>query len=324
MDYNRFLVLLLLVLGFTSCSNPKKNKAIPTVGFIEAFEDATIADARKGFVDALTAAGYDETKGTVRILYKNAQGDMNTMNQIVSYLQTTDVDCIGTSTTLSTLSAVQRIKDVPIFMCVTAVPEILGLKTKDKETPKNLFGVGEDLNYIDTSFAIIQQVVQPKSRHKLRIGMIYNQAEQQSVTAYKRLDGLAKRYGVELVALPLNTSADAQLVVRGLLNRKIDAFFANPDNTVFAAFETILNNCNTNNIPVFTSEIGLVKRGAVAAYGADIYQWGYQAGTQAALFLKQHQTNALKIEKVKVRKRVYNGVAATRFGFNFPATFERL
>src|SRR5690606_13433757 len=257
--------------------------------YIEALEVAGVAEARKGFLAALNEKGYSEEKGTMTFVYRNAQGDMSTMNQIVSYLKSEDVDCIGTSTTLSTLAAVQRIKDIPLFMCITAMPEILGLKSDRKPAPKNLFGVGENLRYIDTSFAIIKQIVKPR-KEKLRIGMIYNQAEQQSVTAFNRLDLLADQNQVELVALPLNTSADAQLVVRALIRKKIDAFFANPDNTVFAAFETILNNCNSHGIPVFTSEVGLVKRGAVAAYGADIYQWGYQAGIEAASFLKTGKT----------------------------------
>ena len=65
------------------------------------------------------------------------------------------------------------------------------------------------------------------------------------------------------------------------LKKHIDAFFANPDNTVFGSFETIRKACDDANVPVFTSEAGLVSRGAIAAYGADIYQWGYQAGEQA-------------------------------------------
>jgi len=324
MNYNRILALLLLALGLITCNNPKKGKNVPSVGFIEAFEDATIADARKGFVDALSEEGYDESKGTLSMIYKNAQGDMGTMNQIVSLMQAEEVACIGTSTTLSTLAVAQRIKDIPIFMCVTAMPEILGLQSKDKISPPNLFGVGEDLNYIDTSFAIIKQVVKPRKAEGLRIGMIYNQAEQQSVDAFKRLDRLAKSNQVELVALPLNSSADAQLVVRALLRRKIDAFFANPDNTVFAAFETILNNCSISNIPVFTSEIGLVKRGAVAAYGADIYQWGYQAGEEAAHYLKTGKTEGMKVEKVKLRRKVFNENAAKRYGFKFAEGFEKL
>jgi putative ABC transport system substrate-binding protein len=66
----------------------------------------------------------------------------------------------------------------------------------------------------------------------------------------------------------------------------------------------------------------LVKRGAVAAFGADIYQWGYQAGEQAAQYLKTRDTTGLKTEMVKIRKRVYNPAAAAKFHISVPANFE--
>src|SRR3546814_7229497 len=105
------------------------------------------------------------------------------------------------------------------------------------------------------------------------------------VSSRRRHTRCALVTGVQTCALPIlpiNSSADAQLVTQSLLNKGIDVFFANPDNTVFASFETILKNCNQKGVPIFTSEAGLVKRGAIAAFGADIYQWGYQAGEQAA------------------------------------------
>jgi putative ABC transport system substrate-binding protein len=83
-----------------------------------------------------------------------------------------------------------------------------------------------------------------------------------------------------------------------------------------------LKSCNEKNVPIFTSEAGLVQRGAVAAFGADIYQWGYQAGEQAAQYLKTHKTDGLKWEMVKVRKRVYNAAAAKKYNITIPSNFE--
>jgi putative ABC transport system substrate-binding protein len=113
-----------------------------------------------------------------------------------------------------------------------------------------------------------------------------------------------------------------QLVTASLLSKNIDVFFANPDNIVFASFETIIKSCNEKNIPVFTSEAGLVERGALAAYGADIYQWGYQAGVQAAVYLKEKSTTGLHWEMVKVRKKVFNPSAAKKFGLSIPSDFQ--
>lgn len=319
---------LIIIVTFLSsvtitCQSPEEGGGIPTVGFVEAFEDATIAQARHGFMDALADSGYSEADGTVAIIHRNAQGDAATLNQIISYFNSKEVDLIGTSTTLATIAAVQRSKDIPIFQTVTAMPTILGLLAADGDAPDNLFGTGENLDYIDTSFALISQMVKPIGK-VLTVGMVYNQAEPQSLEAHERITTLADSMNVKIVALPLNASAEAQLVVRSLLSKNIDAFFANPDNTVFAAFETILKNCNDKDVPVFTSESGLVARGAVAAFGADIYHWGYQSGIQAAGYLHSGSIENLQVDLLDVRKHVYNAEAAARFGFEFPDTFEKI
>ena len=320
----RYAFIVILLSGFIiACQSPEKQDGGPVVGFVEAFEDATIAQARQGFMDALADSGYSEADGTVAIIHRNAQGDAATLNQIISYFNSRAVDLIGTSTTLATIAAVQRSEDIPIFQTVTAMPSILGLIAADGDAPDNLFGTGENLDYIDTSFTLIAQMVKPKGA-QLTVGMIYNQSEPQSLEAYEQIAALADSTNTLLVALPLNSSAEAQLVVRSLLSKNIDAFFANPDNTVFAAFETILKNCNDRGVPVFTSESGLVARGAVAAFGADIYHWGYQSGIQAAGYLSSRSTDSLRVEMLHVRKRVYNAEAAEWFGFEFPDTFEEI
>jgi len=319
-----FVGLLLVIFG-TACQSGKKSGVIK-IGFVEAFEDATIAQAKTGFFDALAEKGFSEQKGNIKVLYRNAQGDIPTLTQIINYLVSERVDLIGTSTTLAAIAAVQRNKEIPVFMSVSSMPDLLGLTDKNGNAPKNLLGIGENLAYIDTSFSIIPLLLKSKIKdRKIRVGMIYNQSEPQSVDAFRRIETVAKNENVDLIALPLNTSAEAQMVTLALLNKNIDAFFANPDNTVFAAFETIIKNCNAKNVPVFTSEAGLVDRGAVAAFGADIYQWGFQAGLQAAEFLKNNKsTENMKVEMVKVRKRIFNPEAAQRFGFVFPESFAPL
>ena len=322
-EMHKTFIAILLISLIASCQSPEREEGVPVVGFVEAFEDATIGQAYQGFVDALADSGYSEQEGTVSVIHRNAQGDAATLNQIISYLTSEQVDLIGTSPTLATIAAVQRSNGIPVFQTVTSMPTILGLLDADGQAPENLFGTGEDLAYIDTSFALIKELVTPRGA-QLTVGMIYNQSEPQSVEAYERIVQLADSLNTQLVALPLNSSAEAQLVVRSLLTKNIDAFFANPDNTVFAAFETILKNCNTQQVPVFTSESGLVARGAVAAFGADIYQWGYQSGIQAAHYLKSGSADGLHVEMVNVRKRVYNPEAAAQFGFTFPDTYERV
>jgi putative ABC transport system substrate-binding protein len=320
MKYKYLLLLIATALLLNACHTTTKNN-VPTIGFVDAFEDATIAQSRTGFVDALKKNGFSEDQKNVKIIYRNAQGSQPVLGQIVDYFIGEKVDLLATCTTVSTIAAIQKTKTIPVYMMVSPTPKLMQVEDASGKAPANLFGVDEELAYIDTSFSIIPKVLKPKS-NKLVVGMIYNQSEPQSVDAMNRIKGMADKLNITLTAIPVNASADAQLVTKSLLSKDLDAFFANPDNVVFESFETILKACDQKNVPIFTSEAGLVQRGAVAAFGADIYQWGYQAGEQAAQYLKTHKTDGLQPEMVKIRQRVYNAAAAKKYNLTFPSNFE--
>ncbi|HWB62379.1 MAG TPA: ABC transporter substrate-binding protein [Chitinophagales bacterium] len=314
------LLFLISLIALSSCNNSSN---VPVIGFVDAFEDNTIAQAKQGFFDALKKEGFSEDQKTIKVIYRNAQGDIPKLTLAVKYFIAQKVTLIATNPSLSTITAIQNTKDIPVFMMVSPSPELMKVTDETGNAPGNLFGIGESLGYIDTSFSLIPKLVKPKGA-QLRVGMIFNQSEPQSAEAIQRISELSKQYNIELISLPVNSTADVQLVTKSLLDKNIDAFFANPDNTVFGSFETILKACNDANVPVFTSEAGLVSRGAVAAYGADIYQWGYQAGEQAAQYLKNKTLSGMHWEMVKLRKRVYNPEAAKRFNITVPDNFEAI
>jgi putative ABC transport system substrate-binding protein len=318
----RIILLAFISLVICSSCNTSK-KTIPVIGFMDAFEDNTIAQAKQGFLDALKKNGYSEEQKTIEIIYRNAQGDIPKLTLSIKYFISKNVDLIATCPSLSTITALQSTKDIPVFMMVSPIPELMKLTDATGKAPANLFGVGETLGYIDTSFSLIPLLVKHKEG-KLRVGLLYNQSEPQSAEALARIKQLADKLNIELVSQPVSSTADVQLVTQSLLSKGIDAFFANPDHIVFGSFETIVKACNKAKVPVFTSEAGLVSRGAVAAYGADIYQWGYQAGEQAAVFLKNKSTKGMHWEMVKLRKRVYNPVAAKQFDITVPENFEAI
>jgi putative tryptophan/tyrosine transport system substrate-binding protein len=309
--------LITFVLAVFSCDSAKTG--VPRIGFLDFVQDETLAEARKGFFDALKAYGYSEEGGSIEVLYRNAQGDQPSLVQSCDYLISEKVSILAANTTLSTITAVQRTGDIPVCMMVAPRPDLAGLTDKNGKAPANLFGVYETLEYIDTSLMLVRQVMP----HARRMGAIYNQSEPQSVDALKRIRSVAEKLGLTLVTLPVNSSAETQLITEALLNKGVDVFFALPDNVIFASFETVVKLCSSRNVPVFTSEAGLVKRGALAAFGADMYRWGYQAGEQAAGYLKD-KTRNIRPEPVRVRRKVFNREAARRFNFNPDSTYSPL
>ena len=316
-----FLIPVLLFAMLLGCQSKKSD--IPTVAFIDAFQDNTIAKAKEGFFAALTENGFDEKKGTINVIYRNAQGDIPTLTQITKYMISQKPTLIATCPTLATITAVQNVKDIPIFMMVSETVERLQVKSKLDGYPKNLFGIGETLAYVDTSVSLIPKLIKPKGE-KIKMGLVFNQSEPQSVQALEEIKKVANANNIEVVALPVNASADVQLVTQSLLSKNIDVFFANPDNTIFASFESILKACEAKNVPIMTSEAGLVSRGALAAYGPDMYEWGYQSGLQAAQLLKTGTTEGIAPALVKTRNRVYNPAMAKKYNITIPEGYKPL
>jgi len=316
----KYLLTSLLLLSAFSCKTSEKKSNVPTIGFMDAFKDETLEQANNGFFDALKQNGFNKDSGTLNVIYRNAQNDIPTLTQIGDYFISQKVNLIATNPSLSTITACQKTKTIPVCMMVSPSPKNAGLLDANGNPPPNLFGVYEETWYIDTSVALIKQVL-PGTK---TIGTVYNQAEPQSRDALAALQNDCDHLGFKLIVLPVNNSSETQLMMSSLLSKGIDVFFAPPDNTIFASFPTIVKACNEKHIPIFTSEAGLVKMGAVAAYGADIYQWGHQAGEQAAQFLKQGNMQGLHPEIVKVRKRVYNPEMAREFNISFDSTFRAI
>jgi len=316
MMFRKIFLFVFSILISVSCHTATENK-IPVVGFLDLLQDETLANAKKGFFVALKEHGFSPADKTLEIIYRNAQNDQPVLLQSCDYMISKNVDLIASNPTLSTITAVQKTKTIPVFMMVSPRPDLAKLTDANGKAPANLFGVYETLEYIDTSVMLIRQVF-PSIK---KIGTIFNQSEPQSVDALQRIEMTCKSFGIELEKLPVNNSSETQLVVEALLNKKIEAFFALPDNTVFSSMELIVRSCDRAGIPVFTSEEGLVKRGAIAAFGADMFAWGHQAGEQAAQFLATKSTSGLKPEIVQVRRRVYNPEKAGKFGATFGSGF---
>ena len=194
-------------------------------------------------------------------------------------------------------------------MMVSPSPELAGLRNAKGRDPANLFGVYETLEYIDTAITLIHEIF-PQAK---RVGALINQSEPQSVDALERIRKDAAALGLELVSLPANNSAETQLVIERLIDQKIDVFFALPDNTIFASFETIVSSCDKAMIPIITSEAGLVSRGALAGFGANMFDWGYASGQDAAQFL--HSGVLPKPRKLIKRTRMVNPAQAKRYKF---------
>ena len=101
----------------------------------------------------------------------------------------------------------------------------------------------------------------------------------------REMQGMARRFGVELLSERLKDGDDLPNVLRSFAARKVDALWLPPDPVLITPenFAMIRTFATTNRIPFYVPTQGLVELGAVAAISASFRSIGRSAGRIARL-----------------------------------------
>ncbi|MDR0389068.1 MAG: ABC transporter substrate-binding protein, partial [Spirochaetaceae bacterium] len=89
-----------------------------TIGIIQLADNGAFTDMREGFLDRLGELGYGEAE--LKVDYKNAQGDIGTLNTICQEMAVSNYDLVVTIATPAAQAFVNQESKVPlIFISVT-------------------------------------------------------------------------------------------------------------------------------------------------------------------------------------------------------------
>jgi putative ABC transport system substrate-binding protein len=155
-------------------------------------------------------------------------------------------------------------KDMPILF--SSVSDPLGEKIV------NSFEAGRHGNIVGVSDGIdlkpLLHLIQSFTPHAKKIGIIYTTSEINSTVMLQTMMELCKNNDIELIPAPCVKDEDLTSSFQ-FLKGKVDVIYVPCDNRVVFHIKTLANLCEKNHIPLFTSDSGSVKHGALAAYGYD-------------------------------------------------------
>jgi putative ABC transport system substrate-binding protein len=123
----------------------------------------------------------------------------------------------------------------------------------------------------------------------------------------------AKRMGMELTEAVISTSTETQQASSFLVG-KVQALYITYDDTVLSSMDDIVKVCNEKKVPLFTSDLESVAKGALAAYGLNFYLIGYSAGKRAARILKGEEPGNIPWGRIEKLHLVVNEKAAKAQG----------
>ncbi|HPN29356.1 MAG TPA: ABC transporter substrate-binding protein [bacterium] len=280
----RSVAILAFSLFFIVSCNSKETK-IFKVGFIQLIEEEQLDIAASGVFEGLKQSGFVDGQN-IKIIKKNAQGDLANISLILKTFESENIDLIITNTTPCMAAAAKLIKKIPVVFTVSFSPQDIGLANP----PSNLSGYYDP--YDLTSFVSLMQECIPAIK---KIGLPYNSAEVNAQFAAGKIKIICKENNIEVFESPIISINDIPNAAQALAMNKIDAFVVAADNTVYAGITGLMRIAKEFNIPIFVTDPSIVKNGASIGYGIDYYDWGFQSGKLAADILSGNKKNGTLI-----------------------------
>jgi ABC-type uncharacterized transport system substrate-binding protein len=151
-----------------------------------------------------------------------------------------------------------------------------------------------------------------------RVGTLFTPSELNSVLYKDWLAEALKPLGIELVAVPVTSTAETAEATTALCRQPIEALCQIADNATRPGFAQIIRKAAEARLPVFAFESGHTKIGAVLALARDYHQAGLEAGEMAVRVLRGERPATIPFANTRGESLTINPGAAAKLGLKFP------
>lgn len=287
------------------------------IGISQFAEHGSLDNCREGFLAGLEEAGIKEGEN-LTVLYDNAQADTGTASTIADNFVAQNVNMILAIATPSAMSAYNSCMETEIPVVYSAISDPIGagLANEDGSSVGNITGTSDALP-VEEQLKMIREVL-PEAE---KIGILYTTSEANSVSTIEEYKQYAPDYGFEIAEKGIGTIADVPMAAAAIAG-EVDCITNLTDNTVVSALQTVLEEANAKNIPVFGSEVEQVKSGCTASMGLEYFELGRQTGAMAAKILKGESKAAdMPYEVISEASLYINTAAADKISLTLPENY---
>jgi putative ABC transport system substrate-binding protein len=248
-----------------------------SIGIIQLVENGAFADMRQGFLDRLKELGYGDD--VLRVDYKNAQGDMGTLNTICQEMAGSNYDLVVTIATPAAQAFVNQGSDIPLIFISVTDPVAAGIMGAMDKPDKNATGTS-NLVPVDEIFKLADQLTPGIKSY----GLLYNTGESNAVTTIRKAKAYLDAQKTAYVEATVANSSEVQQAAESLAKRA-SAFYVPIDSMVQSAMPQVAQIARDAKLPVYGSSPVMVVSGALATVSVgDRYMGGVSAEMADAYF----------------------------------------
>jgi ABC-type uncharacterized transport system substrate-binding protein len=272
--------------------------------------------ARAGVYESLRGSGLREGVD-YEVTERNAQGDMANLNTIVDAATMAGVDLFVAISTPALQAAIQKGHQVPTVFTYVASPILAGAGTSDTDHLPWVTGV-----YTMSDFAGMLRVVRECLPDARRVGTLFCPAEVSSAFYRDELTRAAHQAGIEVEAVPANTSAEIVDAATALCGRPIDAVCQISDNLTSAGFAGIVKGARQATKPLFVFQSSQVEGGAAVGVCRDFEDAGREAGLMVVRVIRGESPAGIPFQLSKANRLLVNPAAARQAGMTLPPALQ--
>ena len=270
-------------------------------------------DVERGVMDAIKAAGIEADYDL-----QNANGDVNTANQIAVQFKDENVAvAVGIATPVA-IALANTLKDIPVVFFFLTDPLKAGLVTTLEHGERNVTGMSDELPSVE-HIKIFAKIAGLKT-----LGYIYTSNEDNSLSGLELVKKGCEEAGLQLVTQSISISSEVKQAAEAIVDR-VDGIYLTTDNTVFSALPSLVAVFNKAKKPIFSGDVtGAKEGGCFMASGFNYYKAGRATGEMVVQILngaKPSELPVLFMTKPEDSDLLFDLDAAENCGITVPAEY---
>jgi putative tryptophan/tyrosine transport system substrate-binding protein len=267
-----------------------------------------------GLKDGLKDLGFTEGKQYV-LETRDLKGDRRAAEAAARSLEREKVDLIYAAASSVTIAVKRATTGVPIVFAVGSDPVVNGLVESYAKPGGRLTGVDIHSDDLTAKRLEILKAILPGLH---RVVTFYDPSNPITLAGVKSAEEAARQLDVELVKRRVASVEGLRLGVEALKAQEADAFFYINDAMVMSQAQFIIDIARAKKLPTMFYEDGLVKQGALVAYGASYYEAGRLSAKYVQRVLTGTSPQNLPVESLSRMKLVVNLKTAGAIGITIP------
>ncbi|MDY0189594.1 MAG: ABC transporter substrate-binding protein [Desulfuromonas sp.] len=244
---------------------------------VNLVENASLTNAMDGLMAGMHEMGLQQGRDYT-MKHFNAQGDMSQVMQILDQAAQEQPDVLITLTTPVFIAAAKKNYAFPVVFTVASDPAKLGLFAQG--CPQNITGIHDD-----PPVAKVLEMARKYVPDLSAVGIVYNPAQMNALISVEKLRSAGQDQQIEVIESTVATASDLPMATQALIQRGADAIIVSTDNLAITGFAAIHKVAKGADVPIFTTDIALVAKGADGGIGESYYDWGRESGHQVVRVL---------------------------------------